>query len=242
MSDFLYRTVDEERDELIVLSKEFVARTRINFTRPEILALYYVLKKIDPCQPNFSEISFSTSDFIRVLGLKKSGRQYQDTKKTLLSLKSRAFWMRVEGQTKEIAISIFDYLEVDTKTNIFTVRMNRELMPFFLQLKETIEFPYRVALEMKSVYSYPLINLIAQHKEEKTFTIELDALREYLSIPDAVYREYKEFRRSVLNKAIEGINEYSGLTVEMKSHTVGGKVTHITFNIEGELKRGNYLP
>ena len=72
MSDYLYRTVDEERDELIVLSKEFVARTRINFTRPEILALYYVLKKIDPSQPNFSEISFSTSDFIRVLGLKKA--------------------------------------------------------------------------------------------------------------------------------------------------------------------------
>lgn len=242
MSDYLHRSVEEERDELIVLSKEFVARTRINFSRPEILAIYFVLKKIDPNQPNFSEILFSTSDFIRVLGLKKSGRQYQDTKKILLSLKSRAFWMKVEGQSKEIAISFFDYLEVDTATNIFTVRMNRELMPFFLQLKETIEFPYRVALEMKSVYSYPLLNLIAQHKEEKAFTIELDALREYLSISDEVYREYKEFRRRVLSSALEGINEYSGMKVAMKSNTSGGKVTNITFFIEGELKRGSYLP
>ena len=242
MSNYVFKTLEEERNELIVISKEFVARTRINFTRPEILALYFILKKIDPEQENFSEISFSTSDFIRVLGLEKGGRQYQEAKKTLLNIKNKGFWMKVEGQSREVAISFFDYLELDTATNIYTVRMNQDLMPFFLKLKDSIEFPLRSALEMRNVYCYPLLmHIIGPHVEEKTFTLDVADIRSYLSIPEAIYRDFYEFRRCVLNKAIDGINEVTGLAIEIKTHSVGGKVTHITFIINGELNWNHYL-
>lgn len=242
MSNTVIKTLEEERNELIVISKEFVSRTRINFSRSEILALYFILKKIDPKQGNFSEISFSTSEFIRVLDLEKGGRQYLEAKKTLMSIKNKGFWMKVEGQTKEIAISFFDYLEVDTDTKLFTVRMNEQLMPFFLQLKDSIEFPLRSALEMKNVYCYPiLMHLIMPRIEEKAITFTVDEIKDRLAIPKSFYNEFYEFRRCVLNKAIKGINDVTGLAIEIKSHTTAGKVTHITFIINGELNWNYYL-
>jgi len=231
MDDFAFLSLEEEKNELIVISNEFVAKTRIDFSRAEILALGFILKKIDPSRADFSEITFSTNDFLRVLGLEKGGRQYREVKKTLMSIRNKGFWMKVEGQTREVGISFFDQLEVDTETKLFTVRMNKELMPFFLHLKECIEYPYRYSLEMKCVYCIPLYELILIHEKEKVFSIDIETLRNKLSIGEDIYKDYHEFRGKVLKKAIDGINEVTGLTITFKSRSVNGVVTHITFFI-----------
>lgn len=235
MEEFVYKSLEDEKNELIVISNEFVAKTRYEFSRAEILALGYILKKIDTKQPDFQEITFSTNDFLHVLGLDGGGRQYREAKKTLMSIRNKGFWLKIEGEEpREVAVSFFDHLEVNPETNLFKVRMNSELMPFFLQLKESIEYPYRYSLEMKNVYCIPLYELILTHKTEKFFSVDIATLRNKLSIGEESYKDYQEFRGKVLKKAIDGINDVTDINVTFKSRSSNGVVTHITFFLEGK--------
>lgn len=229
MEEFVYMSLEDEKNELIVISNEFVAKTRYEFSRAEILALGYILKKIDTKKPDFQDITFSTNDFLSVLGLDGGGRQYREAKKTLMSIRNKGFWLKIEGESREVAVSFFDHLEVDTETKLFSVRMNKELMPFFLQLKESIEYPFHYSLEMKNVYCIPLYELILIHKNENIFSIDVATLRNKLSIGEEIYKDFHDFRKRVLKDAIDGINEVTDMYVTFKTRTSNGVVTHVTF-------------
>ena len=60
-------------------------------------------------------------------------------------------------------------------------------------------------------------------------TFKLDELKQYLDCEK--YKDYRDFRRDVLEKAIKEINKYSDKTVTFEPITVGRKVVEIELTI-----------
>lgn len=109
------------------------------------------------------------------------------------------------------------------------------LIPYLLQIQRKVEYPYWYSLDMGE-YCVPLYELLASYLDQGKFSISLEKLRTTLNVSPKKYKLYTEFRRCVLEKAVNKINEVTDLQVVSEPFKVKKTVTHITFKVSR--KRG----
>lgn len=93
----------------------------------------------------------------------------------------------------------------------------------------------RFALEqvasMKSVYSVRLYELLNQWKQAKKARFDLDVFRAQLGIEVDEYKAMNDFKKRVLQVAIDEINEKSDLQVSYEQEKKGRKITGFKFKV-----------
>lgn len=107
----------------------------------------------------------------------------------------------------------------------------KELIPFISQLKKrfTSYFLQDVA-EMTSVYAIRLYELIIAWKSmHKTPIFEIDDFRMKLGVELHEYPRMHDFKKRVLDVAINQINELSNIQVEIEQHKRGRKIIGFSF-------------
>lgn len=120
------------------------------------------------------------------------------------------------------------------------VRLSTSILPFVNNLLEqyTVYHMQDVA-RMTSRYAIRIYELLVQWRRRGNREVEVAWLRRALGIGDNRYSNFKDFRRRVIEPAVQQINDRSPLYVEWKPRKTGRKVTHIefTFTDEREVKR-----
>jgi NACalpha-BTF3-like transcription factor len=100
-----------------------------------------------------------------------------------------------------------------------------KLKPYLLQLKEQFtQFKLGVIVQFKSAYTIRIYALLKQYESIGVIKFEVENLRDILGIEKAIYPQFKEFKRRVLNQAKKEFEEKDGKTGEYKSD--------ITFDLE----------
>ena len=93
----------------------------------------------------------------------------------------------------------------------------------------------RFALEqvasMKSVYSVRLYELLNQWKQAKKARFDLDVFRAQLGIEVDEYKAMNDFKKRVLQIAIDEINEKSDIQVSYEQEKKGRKITGFKFKV-----------
>ena len=93
----------------------------------------------------------------------------------------------------------------------------------------------RFALEqvasMKSVYSVRLYELLNQWKQAKKARFDLDVFRAQLGIEVDEYKAMNDFKKRVLQVAIDEINEKSDIQVSYEQEKKGRKITGFKFKV-----------
>lgn len=93
----------------------------------------------------------------------------------------------------------------------------------------------RFALEqvasMKSVYSVRLYELLNQWRQAKKASFDLDIFRAQLGIEVDEYKAMNDFKKRVLQVAIDEINEKSDIKVSYEQEKKGRKITGFKFKV-----------
>ena len=85
---------------------------------------------------------------------------------------------------------------------------------------------------MKSAYSVRLYELLVQWKTaKKTPLLQLDCFREQLGVDDTEYKLMSDFKKRVLNVAVDEINEKTDLKVSYEQVKKGRTITGFKFKI-----------
>jgi plasmid replication initiation protein len=123
-------------------------------------------------------------------------------------------------------ISSIEYLPDDGKISLC---FSQKMLPFLSELKSTFT-KYRLEHvgKMTCVYAIRLYELLVQWQSTGTREIQIDWLKKQFQIDDK-YAAMKDFKKYVIDPAVNDINTHSNYQVSWTQRKTGRQVTHLTF-------------
>lgn len=185
---------------------------------------------VQPTDNEFKEYTFKIKDFIELLGIKDQSK-YTEVPKITKELMKKVFEIK-EGK-KIIQLAWLCSVVYETGEGTVTLKFAPDLKPYLLQLKE-LYTSYRLEniLSLKSKYSIRLYEVLKSYQYKKHATINLEELKIMVGASANYFSSYADFKRRVLNKAQEEINEKTDIKFNYSDQKIGRKVESIAFSIK----------
>lgn len=158
-------------------------------------------------------------------------RQYEITneeiKETLLNIKSQYISDKDISEPEIKIYSIIDELDINTES--ITIKYTNKANEYIRDIK------YRYSkneltkiLQSKSKYTTEIYDMMKITKKEMESYFTIDGIKKYLKITDVKsYNRYPDFRRNVLEKAIDEINDIFDYKIEIFTRQELGKIKYI---------------
>lgn len=241
--DDIRKDLDTRGEQTLVVQKDNrliqnLIRRKYELSVTEQKILCYILSKIDhSAKGDIVEYpvytySFNIRQFCRVCGINyDSGANYQGIKAALDKLADNSFWLDYgEGEFRFQWITTPD---IQKRNGVVEIEIPRKVMPYLYNLSEKYtSYQLFNILALKSSYSIMLYELFKSWAYKEIFTVDISALRDYLSIGDDKYKEYRDFRRVVLEKSIKEIEEYTDIRVKFRGIRNGRSYSKIEFSVK----------
>ena len=230
-------TYSEQRDKLVVKANELIQKSRFNLSLQQQKIVLYLISQIMPQDDDFKLYSFTIPEFCRVCGITvESGKNYQDVKNAIKEIADKSLWIRLPNG-KSTLVRWIEKPYIDDKSGVIDIRLDADMKPYLLQLKENFtEYEIIYTLHFKSKYSIRLYELCKSihynDLEEYHRRYSIEELRQLLGAES--YTVFKDFRRRVLEPAIDEINEYSDKEVNYQTITQGKKVIGIELFVKSK--------
>lgn len=230
---------EKERCYIVVKANDLIQKSRYSLTLQEQKTIAYICSLIEP-NSNNKEYWFDVNEYCKICGLSICGKNYEDIKNVLKSLNTKGF----ELETDEMWTSV-KWIEkpkfYKSKGQVY-IRLDEDLLPYLLDLKERFtQYELYNILAMKSGFSFRIYELLKSYQKlgKKKFTI--DNLKEKLMVQNVKsYARFPDFRRKVIEVAVEEINELTDINVSWETETKGRKVIAIVFYITLKNSRDNF--
>lgn len=232
--------VIEQRDYKVVKANEIIQRARIDLGILELKTFAYILSKIKPNDEKGKEYYFSVQEYCRVCGIDdKSGKNYANAKKALKSLRDKSFWLTDENGT-ELTLGWLSKARIDKRSGKVTVKLDEDMEKYIIGWFERYtQYSLCQVLPMQSQYSFLLFELLKSYAYQKEKTFDIDDLKD--RIGGKVYKNFKDYRINVLEKATREINLYTDLEISWEPITKGRKVIKVKFYMtERDKNWGNF--
>lgn len=114
------------------------------------------------------------------------------------------------------------------------IRFAPEMVPYITRLEcEFTSYRLEKIGRMSSAHAVRLYELLVQYLNIGQREIEIAWLREVLQL-EIEYKAIKDFKKRVLDVAVDQINEYSDIRVSYTQRKTGRTVTHLIFEIKPE--------
>lgn len=222
--------INKEREMKVYKADEMLQQACCNLTLVENRLILYTISKIKPTDTDFMEYNFNLKDFYNICGV-KTNESYTKTKKILKNLANKSWWITTNNGT-ETLIRWFNVLEIKKNTGIVTIKFHEKMFPYLLLLQKKEEFytgyKLKYVLPMKSIYSQRLYEILKSYqKNNLAWWFKIDELKKILNCEN--YTRYPDFRRRVIEIAINEINKYTDIKISYNTEKQGNKVTIITF-------------
>ena len=148
------------------------------------------------------------------------------TRRVSLILEPDGVTIRSKRRRVTCWVQTVDYIDQEGRVEM---RFGKDILPYLTGLqREFTRYALSDVAKMTSAYGIRLYELLVQwkggHRE-----VALDDLRRWLQLEDR-YPSIKDFKRWVLDPAVEQINEHSPLMVSWGQRKTGRKVTHLVFD------------
>lgn len=231
----------KSRDYLVVKGNELIQQNRFELSLPEQKTVAFICSMIKPIDikdsakgvPFQLEYEFNIRDYCKVCGIDyDNGKNYKDIKVILKKLADRSMWLD-DGES-ETLMRWLSYVKCNKKSGNVLIEIDRTIVPFLFDLKEKFtQYQLYNILAMKSAFSVRIYELMKSYAFQKSKTFEIDELKRLLGVEEIKsYIRFPDFRRKVLEKAQEEINELTDLNIYFEPITKGRKVVKVKFRIE----------
>lgn len=225
--------------ELSVYKRDdMVQKARLNLSTVEQKCVLFAISKIKPSDTAFQEYTFELSHFYALCGYQKES--YHEVKAILKGLSDKSWWATIDDKGTESLVRWFSTLRTNKKSGKVTVKFHEDMMPFLLELAKQAElgeyytgYSLQYILPMSSQYSPRLYELLKSYqKNNREWFFEIDELKRVLD--GQSYDRWPDFRRRILEPAVEEINKYTDINIAYDTEKEGRKVTRVIFYMAGK--------
>lgn len=222
-------SVFEQQNQLVVKSNDLIRRTRYALTTQEQKVILFLISKIKPDDTDFQEYEFDIYDFCRVCGVDGTGgKTHKELKGVITGLHDKSFWIEENGD--DVICTWIQKARIKKRTSRISVRLDEDLKPYLLQLKQNFtSYELSMTLAMKSKYSIRLYEILKSYLYIGYKEYELEKLKEVLDT--AEYKDYKNLRVRVIDKAVSEINKFTDLAVDYRPRRNGRNISSIMFTV-----------
>lgn len=224
-------------DKLVVQkSRPLLELSRSELNLPEFKLLDCYLAKIDSRNPQKKKVILSKGEIEQALGVDRI--RTEDLTERLLNLgrgikipdpeKKNGFkimWLLEEAQCQQ---------DEDGKW-IVTLEASSKAMDYFFNIEDIgyLRYKLRCVAELSSRYSYILFLYLEDNRFRKTWSVKVEELKQILNCDkEETYKEFKFFRRSVLEKSCKEINNKTECKCSYNLIKRGRRVSAIQFTVE----------
>lgn len=221
--------VEVGREMEVYKANDMIQKGRHKLSLQEQRCVLYAISKIKPDDTAFEEYTFELSDFYKLCGLR--GNSYTELKAILIGLKQKTWWVETAPNV-ESTVSWFNKVRTNKKSGTVIIRFDDDMMPYLLELSKENQYythyQLKYVLPMKSRYAIQLYELLKSYQRNNfDWYFEIDELKQRLNCEQ--YVNFFDFRRRVLEPAVEEINKYSDIEVDYETEKEGRKVTRVNF-------------
>ena len=225
------RELRQARNELVVKHNDLLRKSRYKLSANEQKIIIYLVSKIKADDTELKEIDINILDFCKIINITANGDAYNRIKETIKALADKSWWL-TSGEDKEILFRWINEAEITRGNGTIRLELSKHLAPYLLDLKrDFVKYELINVLALHSKYSIRLYELLKSYLWKGQWKVSVDELRDLLET-EGKYKEFKYFRKRVLNPAIEEINNYTDLQVEVETLKKGRVITDLTFSIE----------
>lgn len=208
---------------------DMIQKGRHQLSLREQRCVLFAISKIKPTDSIFEEYTFDIKDMYRICGI--ADESYTELKEILTGLKQKTWWVETAPDV-ESTVSWFNKVRSNKRSGKVTIRFDDDMMPFLLQLTERDEFytgySLRYVLPMSCQYSPRLYELLKSYqKNNRKWFFAIDELKKLLDAEN--YKDFCDFRRWVIEPAVEEINKYTDIEIGWDTVREGRKVTRVEF-------------
>lgn len=171
---------------------------------------------------DFKIYTISISDLLKETNV-KSQTWYSRLKDELEQLSK--IHLHIPTKTGYLFTHLFS--SVEYKEGIIELSFDPKLKPYLLQVKGNFtKYELKNAMQMKSVYSIRMYELLRQYLTFGKRKFSVEYLREVLHLQDK-YKNFNGFKERVLEKAKKDCEEYSDITFTYKLIYLGRSVSDV---------------
>jgi plasmid replication initiation protein len=235
MNEHEKKEIETKREYWVVKGNELIQKNRFELSLTEQKTIAFICSMIKKSNnaPYQLEYEFNIRDYCKVCGIDYAGgKNYKNIKTTLKHLSDRSMWLD-DGES-ETLMRWLSYVKINKNSEKVFIEIDRTIAPFLFELKEKFtKYQLYNILAMKSAFSVRIYELLKSYAYQKNKTFDLEELKRLLEVENVKsYVRFPDFRRKVLEKAQEEINELTDLNISYKPITKGKKVIKIEFQID----------
>lgn len=226
--------------EIISTEKAYLSNEAINagydYNASEIDLMVNIIQAIKPANPNnFSVINLKLGQLIAHLN-DDAGSAYTTIKTALYNLQRKPYEIYFKETKKLFIANFISSAEIDRYTGNIQVTMHPKIRQIVCDIKEQYtSFEIGNLLLLKGKYAKRFYMLLNQFKSTGVRFATMGELRTMFKTGDK-YPDYKEFKRRVIDPAMDEISSKTDLIVKVEAERLAGRKVD-SFNILVKLKK-----
>ena len=123
------------------------------------------------------------------------------------------------------------FSKIRYKDGIFTVRIDKDLKPYLLKLKDRfVAYNLKYILPLTSSYSVRIYQLLKEYEKLTKRYFDLEELMEVLQVPKSLKR-YSQFKQKILKVAEKELLKHTDIYFTIEEEKEGRKVSRLIFRI-----------
>lgn len=232
-----------ERQVAIRKSNKLIRDFTANMTTSQFRLANYIIG-IAYTQNEDLEVEFNIKRYCEICGIDyKSGYNYKQIKTDVKKLADRSLWVETFNDPNcSVLVRLINKFWIYRNSGIVKIRLDEDVKQYISALAEQYNaygrlytsYAFLYTLPMRSVYSMRLYELLkswadAEWSEDDGHYWTIEHLQQLLGVD---YKRYIDFRRFVIDKAVEEINEYTDLNIAIEPIREGRVYKYINFIIQ----------
>ena len=192
------------------------------------------ISRIPKNQPITDDELYPVSvDELKQLGVHEK-TAYRDLKEGINRLYERSINLCIDD--KSIKMRWVQEIQFLDSQSVIGIRFSKPILPFISNLsREFTKYALSDIAGINSGYGIRIYELLVQYRQIGKREISVESLRTMLELGKK-YPLFADFKKRVIDTAIDQINEYSPLKVTYEQKKTGRKVTHIIFSFKEKSK------
>ena len=206
--------ISTQRGYMVVKGNDIIQKSRFTLSAQQQKVLLSMISKIKPDDEPNKTYTFEIQEFCRLCNIDwGNGGNYIAIKQALYGIDKQVMWIKQPEKKRETRLRWLDKLYISEDSGVITFTFHSDMLPYLLDLREKYtQYSLINVLPMRSKYAIRLYELLKSYEWTVVrITIPLDNLKTRLDASN--YNNYKDFRRRVLDPAVEEINTYTDLDV-----------------------------
>lgn len=145
------------------------------------------------------------------------------------------------GKDRSFHCRWVDKIGYEKDTGIVYLRFTHDVVPLITRLEQQFtSYDIEQISSLNSGYAIRLYELLIQWRSVgKTPVFDLQQFRQQLGVEETKYSRMSDFKKYVLDFAVQQINEHTDITVKYDQHKKGRVITGFTFKFKVKTKTKN---